>query len=113
VPSRDKSARTVLEAEAFVQSGTFNRGYQKVSYPENWTRYLYAPGRSGGAYVRVSGTTGPSRRYVLERANEVAGALEQLGAGIQVLSEKEVSLGNLSGFSAIVTGIRAYNVNQA
>ena len=113
VPSRDKSTRTVLEAEAFVQSRTYNRGYQKVSYPENWTRYLYAPAEAEVRMFEYQVRPGLRVGYVPGAGDEVVGALEQLGAGIQVLSEKEVSLGNLSGFSAIVTGIRAYNVNQA
>jgi hypothetical protein len=113
VPSRNQSTQAVLEAEAFVQSGIYTRGYQKVSYPENWTRYLYAPAEAEVRMFEYQIRPGLRVGYVPGAGDEVAGALEQLGARIQVLSEKEVSLGNLSGFSAIVTGIRAYNVNQA
>ena len=113
IPGQNRSTRVALEAEAFVQSGTYNRGYQEVSYPENWTRYLYAPAEAEVRIFDYRVRPGLRIGYVPGAGDEVAGALEQLGARVQVLSEKEISLGNLSGFSAIVTGIRAYNVNQA
>jgi hypothetical protein len=113
IPGQNRSTRAALEAEAFVQSGTYNRGYQEVSYPENWTRYLYAPAEAEVRIFDYRVRPGLRIGYVPGAGDEVAGALEQLGARVQVLSEKEISLGNLSGFSAIVTGIRAYNVNQA
>jgi hypothetical protein len=51
--------------------------------------------------------------YVPGAGDEVAEALQQLGASVQILSDTDLATGDLSGFSAIVTGIRAYNVNQA
>lgn len=112
VPGQNRGVRAVVEAEALVDSESYTRSYQKVSYPENWTRYFYAPARAEVRIFDYHVRPGLRVGYVPGAGDEVAGALEQLGARVQVLSEKEITSGNLAVYSAIVTGIRAYNVNQ-
>jgi LmbE family N-acetylglucosaminyl deacetylase len=113
VPPQNHSLQAVVEAEAAVGTKTYTSGYQKVSYPENWTRYLYAPAEAEVRVFNYRLQQGLRVGYVPGAGDEVAGAMEQLGARVRVLSDKELALGDLSGFAAIVTGIRAYNVNQS
>lgn len=113
VPSQSRSSQAVLQAEAALGSEIYTRGCQKVSYPENWTRYLYAPARADVRMLDVRIQPGLRVGYVPGAGDEVAEALVQLGATVQMLSDTDLSTGDLSGYSAIVTGIRAYNVNQA
>jgi LmbE family N-acetylglucosaminyl deacetylase len=112
VPGQKRSKQAVLEAEALVQQETYTRGYRQVSYPENWTRYLYAPARAEVRIFNYSVQQGLRVGYVPGAGDEVAEALEQLGARVRVLSEEDIQFGNLADYAAIVTGIRAYNVNQ-
>ena len=44
--------------------------------------------------------------------DEVPASLQQLGVKVEMLSAKDLAFGELSRYSAIVTGIRAYNVNE-
>ena len=112
VPAQRRGKQAVLEAEAFVQQETYARGYRKVSYPETWTRYLYAPARAEVRIFNYSVRQGLRVGYVPGAGDEVAEALEQLGAKVRVLSAEDIAFGNLADYAAIVTGIRAYNVNQ-
>lgn len=45
--------------------------------------------------------------YVMGSGDEIPAALEQLGATVKLLDEKELATGNLSSYDAIITGVRA------
>jgi hypothetical protein len=47
--------------------------------------------------------------YVMGAGDEIPGALRQLGCQVTLLSEDELSHGDLSRFDTIVSGVRAYN----
>ena len=49
--------------------------------------------------------------YVVGAGDKVPQALEQLGFKVTLLSEADLTTGNLKQFDAIFTGIRAYNVH--
>jgi LmbE family N-acetylglucosaminyl deacetylase len=51
--------------------------------------------------------------YVAGPGDDVARALEQLGYSVDLLSDAEVSTGDLSRYDAIVTGIRAFNTRES
>jgi LmbE family N-acetylglucosaminyl deacetylase len=48
--------------------------------------------------------------YVMGAGDQVPEALGQLGCEVTLLSARELAEGDLAGFDAIVTGVRAYNV---
>ncbi len=48
--------------------------------------------------------------YVMGAGDQLPEALRQLGCTVTLLSQEDLSTGDLSGFDAIVTGVRAYNV---
>jgi LmbE family N-acetylglucosaminyl deacetylase len=113
IPGRKPRSNETLQADAVLRAGTHSRGCERISYPENWTRYLYIPACSDlrifEFHVRPHLRVG----YVPGAGDDVAAALQQLGAEVRVLSDQDLAMGDLAGFSAIVTGIRAYNVNHA
>jgi len=45
--------------------------------------------------------------YVMGTGDEIPAALEQLGASVRLLDETELATGDLSGYDAIVAGVRA------
>jgi LmbE family N-acetylglucosaminyl deacetylase len=68
------------------------------------------------AEVRV-GSAAVERRaqrigYVAGPGDEVARALEQIGYSVDMLSDADVSAGDLSQYDAIVTGVRAFNTRE-
>jgi len=99
------------DAVASMDGIEYRRGYRVISYPENWTRNLYSPARAELDAVDVKVAPRLAVGYVAGAGDEVPEALEQLGVKVQTLSDDDLGFGDLSGFGAIVTGIRAYNVN--
>jgi hypothetical protein len=49
--------------------------------------------------------------YIPGAGDLVSDALKQVGYDVHELTESEIMTGDLSGYDAIVTGVRAYNVN--
>ncbi|MCC6257214.1 MAG: PIG-L family deacetylase [Chitinophagaceae bacterium] len=49
--------------------------------------------------------------YIPGAGDKMVAGLEQMGYQVEVLSEAQIRQGSLTGFDAIVTGVRAYNVN--
>lgn len=57
-------------------------------------------------------TEGNKIGYIVGAGDKVPQALEQMGYDVVPLSDKELSRNNLAQFSAIITGVRAYNTND-
>jgi LmbE family N-acetylglucosaminyl deacetylase len=112
VPAGVKTGSYPVEAVATLAGQEYHRGYQVVSYPENWTRNFYRDARSRIEKFEIKLAPKLTVGYIPGAGDDVPGALEQLGVKVQVLSAADLAFGDLSRFSAIVTGIRAYNVNE-
>ena len=112
MPPGTKAGSYSVEAAATVGNQSFLRGYDVISYPENWTRYLYKSAEAGIERFDIKVTPGLSLGYIPGAGDDVPAALERLGLKPQILSAEDVAFGDLSRYSAIITGIRAYNVNE-
>jgi hypothetical protein len=112
VPAAAKAGDYPVEAVATIGKQEFRRGYQTISYPENWTRNLYSPARSRIEIFRIGVAANLVAGYIPGSGDEIPAALEQLGVKVQTLSAADLAYGNLSAFPVIVTGVRAYNVND-
>ncbi len=114
----DVSASQVLEEDyeiaAVARSGgrEFQEGYQKIRHRDYDLKYLYRDAVAGvrGVDVRLAG--GMKVGYVMGVGDEVPGAIEQMGAEVQLLGPDQLASADLSGYGAIVVGTRAYAVRQ-
>ncbi len=50
--------------------------------------------------------------YIIGAGDKVPEALQQLGYSVDVVNEKDMTANNLAQYQAIITGIRAYNLNE-
>lgn len=57
-------------------------------------------------------TAGKKIGYIEGAGDKVIIALQQMGYEVTVLKEKDITPGYLKQFDAIITGVRAYNVNE-
>jgi LmbE family N-acetylglucosaminyl deacetylase len=112
VPAGVATGDYPVEAIATLDGREYRRGYRVVSYPENWTKHFYSPARSSIKKFDVAIAPHRIVGYVPGAGDDVPEALEQLGVKIQMLAASDLAFGDLSRFHAIVTGIRAYNVNE-
>ncbi len=112
IPQNTKAGTYPIEAVVSAGGKEFRRGYEVISYPENWTRNLYSPSLSDLEIFDVRTAPNLTVGYIMGSGDDLPAALEQLGVKVQLLSGSDLAFGDLSRFSAIVTGIRAYNVNE-
>ncbi len=112
VPPGTREGTFPVEAVATMAGQEFRRGYAVISYSENWTRHLYSPSRAELKTFDVKVAPNLTVGYVMGAGDEVPSSLEQLGVKVQMLSASDLAYGDLSRFSTLVTGVRAYNLNE-
>jgi len=106
-PHAETQAR--LRAIAKLDGNEISTGMTVISYPHIPPQVLFpnADAKLVRADVKV---TAHKVGYVMGAGDELPEALQQLGCEVTLLSERDLSGGNLGVFDAIVTGVRAYNV---
>ena len=113
-PAPDAAAGDYRIGARFEAGGArFDRGYQVVEYPHVGRRHLV---HAAEAAIKVLDVRlDPELRvgYVDGVGDEVPPAIEQLGARLEHIGGDELMFGDLSGYDVIVTGVRAYERNQA
>ena len=99
-----------VEIGAVVTRGgeEYREGYQVIAYDHIQARHLYHPAASSVKVFDVTVPDGLEVGYVMGTGDEVPEAIRQLGANLTMLDADEVAFGDLSRFSTIVLGIRAY-----
>ena len=112
IPAGTEPGSYAIEAVAVMDGREFKHRQQVISYPDNWTRYLYSPSRSELKIFDIKTAPDLTVGYIPGAGDDIPAAMQRLGVKIETLSPEDLASGDLSRFSAIVTGIRAYNVNE-
>lgn len=106
-PREDTQDR--LRAVAHVDGKEISSGETIIAFPHIPTQTLFPDSDAKLERVDVK-LTAHKIGYVMGAGDEVPDALRQLGCEVTLLSGRDLAEGNLVGFDAIVTGVRAYNV---
>jgi hypothetical protein len=95
---------------ASVSSGdlTSTRGYQTIEYPHIRRQHIYHDADVRLKVINVKLAPNLTVGYIVGVGDEVPAAIEQLGVKVEYITPDELAWGNLSRFSTIVTGVRAY-----
>jgi LmbE family N-acetylglucosaminyl deacetylase len=107
-PARAAAGESLLRAVATSRDGEFREGFTRIAYDHVQERNLYRPSQSRAKALEVKVPTGVSVGYVMGAGDEVANAIFQLGIPVTFVTEAGLSAGDLSRYTTIVTGIRAY-----
>ena len=86
----------------------FTRGYQVIEYPHIRRQHIYHAADATLKVIDVKTAPNLTVGYIMGVGDEVPPAIEQLGAKVEMISADDLAWGNLSRFSTIVTGVRAY-----
>jgi LmbE family N-acetylglucosaminyl deacetylase len=99
-----------VAVRATVTAGgqTFAQGYQVVEYPHTTRRHVLVDPQVAVKALDVSVTPNLTVGYVMGVGDEVPAALEQLGVKLSMITPDELAWGDLSKYSVIMTGVRAY-----
>jgi LmbE family N-acetylglucosaminyl deacetylase len=95
-------------AVAKAEGGDISRGYQVVEYPHIRRQHFYRAAVSTLKVIDVKAQTNLTVGYIMGVGDEVPSAIEQLGFRVTMIGPEELAWGDLSRFSTIVTGVRAY-----
>jgi len=93
----------------FSENGAdFTRGYQVIEYPHIRRQHIYHTADVTLKVIDVKMVPNLTVGYIVGVGDEVPPAIAQLGAKVEMISSDDLAWGNLSRFSTIVTGVRAY-----
>jgi LmbE family N-acetylglucosaminyl deacetylase len=98
----------VIGAAVTSNGQRFSTGYQAVEYPHIRRRLLF---RDAKATVRVIDVKVAGRQrvgYVMGVGDTVPAAIQQLGVPVTLLTADDLAWGDLSQYTVIMTGVRAY-----
>ncbi len=95
-----------------VAGKTYNQGLKVVRYDHIPVQTLFPPAEARVEQVDLKFAGGKHLGYITGAGDLVPEALKQIGYEVTVLSENAVINTDLSGFDAIITGVRLYNINE-
>jgi len=108
VPAGTPESEIVLKATAVANNETFDQGYQVIAYDHIQERHLF---HDASSLLRVQDVKiAPEARigYIMGAGDETADAIMQLGAPLTMLTADDLAYGDLSKYTTIVTGTRAF-----
>jgi LmbE family N-acetylglucosaminyl deacetylase len=99
-----------ISATAEYQGQRYSEGYRMAGYPGVRNYPFYSPATYRATAVDVRTVSGLRLGYLPGTGDEVPRAIENLGYQVRVLAATDLTQGDLSGYHAIVLGVRAYAV---
>ncbi|TSJ40356.1 PIG-L family deacetylase [Mucilaginibacter corticis] len=111
VPTDSKPKNDVLKAVVNTGGKDWSMGIQRVAYDHIPAITLFPPAEAKLINIDLK-TAGKKIAYLPGAGDLVPEALTQVGYEVHQLTENEIMNGDLSVYDAIVTGVRAYNINQ-
>jgi len=105
----DGPARGQIRAVTNIGGRDISSGMHVISYTHFPPQVVFPP--SQATLVRQDVRVLAKKiGYVMGAGDQMPEALRQLGCQVTLLGPEDLSTGDLSGFDAILTGVRAYNV---
>jgi len=111
-PDQVKATEYKIVASAEYKGQTYEEGYHLAGYPGIRPYPLYKPSTYRAVGVEVKTAPGLNIGFLPGTGDDVPKALENLNQNVRVLAESDLTQGNLSGYDAIILGVRAYAVRN-
>lgn len=109
-PADSKPKSSTLQAVVKVDGKDWSLGIQRILYDHVPAITLFPPAETRLINLDLK-TAGKKIGYIAGAGDLVAEALMQVGYEVHQLAESDIMNADLSVYDAIVTGVRAYNVN--
>nr|WP_294796048.1 PIG-L family deacetylase [uncultured Mucilaginibacter sp.] len=110
-PADSKPKSSTLQAVVKVGGKDWSLGIQRILYDHVPAITLFPPAETRLINLDLK-TAGKKIGYIAGAGDLVAEALMQVGYEVHQLTESDIMNADLSVYDAIVTGVRAYNVNK-
>jgi LmbE family N-acetylglucosaminyl deacetylase len=112
-PPGIKAGEAQVRAVAVRGGREFSEGLEIVAYDHIQERHVFVDADSRIVAVDATTPAGVSVGYVVGTGDDVPTALRELGVPVTLLADADLAAGDLSRFTTIVTGIRAYQARSA
>lgn len=100
-----------LRFTVYSDGKRFNRGAKVINYDHIPLQTMFP--LSDARVERIDLKTGGKKiAYIAGAGDLIPESLEQVGYQVNILSDSQIQNGDLSGYDAIITGVRLYNVNE-
>lgn len=100
-----------LSATLNISGNNYNKSIQRIEYDHIPYQFILSP-----SHVKLINMdlkkTGINIGYIPGAGDDVAACLKQVGYIVTTLSDELLSKEDLSKYSAIISGVRAYNTNE-
>jgi LmbE family N-acetylglucosaminyl deacetylase len=110
-PTDTKTNTSVIQADVTANGKTFSQGLLDIRYNHIPAITIFPPAQAKLVNINLK-TAGKKIGYIAGAGDLVPDALREVGYDVHQLTENEIINGDLSVYDAIVTGVRAYNVNE-
>ncbi|MCG9880549.1 MAG: LmbE family protein, partial [Bacteroidia bacterium] len=107
----NQSSQNKLKLELIIEGKSYTLGFKEISYDHIPTQVTFPEANLSLVKVdvkRISKKIG----YIPGAGDDIPLALKEIGYEVVSLTDEQIKLGNLNQFEAIITGVRAYNVNE-
>ncbi|MGZ3757401.1 MAG: PIG-L family deacetylase [Mucilaginibacter sp.] len=111
VPTDSHPKTSTLAAVVTVGGKSFSLGIHRIRYDHVPAITLFPPSQAKVINIDLK-IAGKKIGYIEGAGDLMPEALKQIGYNVHLLTEDEIMNGDLSAYDAIVTGVRAYNVNK-
>jgi LmbE family N-acetylglucosaminyl deacetylase len=110
-PTGNEPKTATMEVAVNVNGKEYSMGIQRIRYEHIPNITLFPPAEAKLIDLNLK-IAGKKIGYIAGAGDLVPDALKQVGYEVHQLTENEILNGDLSGYDAIITGVRAYNVNE-
>ncbi|MGN8067405.1 PIG-L family deacetylase [Mucilaginibacter sp. SG564] len=110
-PTDNKPRVNNLQAVVTVNGKTFSLALRRIRYDHVPAITLFPPAETRLVNLDLK-IAGKKLAYITGAGDLMPEALRQVGYDVHLLSENEIMNADLSVYDAIITGVRAYNVNE-
>ena len=100
-----------LGASLSINNKFYNKSIQRIEYDHIPYQFILSDAEVKLVNVNLKKTEA-TVGYIPGAGDEIPACLKQIGYDVTVLTDEMIGAGNLSRYSTIVTGIRAYNTNN-
>lgn len=106
-----ENSEVKINAEAFIENGIYDLGIIRINY-DHIPIQTYLPKAEIKAVRFLTLKTISNIGYIMGSGDNIPDYLSQLGYNITLLSDNDLLTKDLSGYDAIIAGVRVYNTKK-
>ncbi|MCW3082962.1 MAG: LmbE family protein [Bacteroidetes bacterium] len=100
-----------LQVSVVIDGVTYTKSIRRIEYDHIPYQFILSDAEAKLVNVNLK-TTGTTIGYIPGAGDDVAACLKQIGYNVTILTDEMLAKDNLSKYSSIITGVRAYNTNE-